>query len=363
MKSSTITKNTPTSNKHPDRFQHTLLTWFDLHGRKQLPWQFNKTPYRVWVSEIMLQQTQVATVIPYYERFMQRFPDLAALANAHEDEVLHLWAGLGYYSRARNLHRAAKMVMTEFKGEFPSSIEALKHLPGIGQSTAGAILSIAFNQRAPILDGNVKRVLTRLHGIIDPVTDKHVENQLWNLANEYTPTARVADYTQAMMDLGATLCTRSKPQCATCPFTNDCEAYQQGITHLVPAKKAGKEIPTKQATFLVIQYQDSVLLQKRPATGIWGGLWSLPELSGEIEIQEALDYCQQKLKVTPLDHRALAPFRHTFSHYHLDIFPIVIIAKKVPLKVMADDLQIWYNLRHPESIGLPKPIQSILRGL
>src|SRR5579862_6423950 len=195
------------------QFQKSILTWFDQHGRKHLPWQKNKTPYRVWVSEIMLQQTQVSTVIPYFERFMLQFPDITQLANAHEDAVLHLWAGLGYYSRARLLHRAANKIVADYHGQFPNTLDELKKLPGIGPSTAGAILAIAFNQTATILDGNVKRVLARFHGITAPINEKKIEDQLWELAISYTPHHRVADYTQAIMDIGATLCTRSKPDC------------------------------------------------------------------------------------------------------------------------------------------------------
>jgi len=265
------------------QFQNRLLTWFDQHGRKHLPWQQNKTAYRVWISEIMLQQTQVNTVIPYYQRFMQRFPDLSSLAQAEPDEVLHLWAGLGYYSRARNLHRAAQLIMQNHQGEFPASLAILQKLPGIGQSTAGAILALAFNQPAAILDGNVKRVLARFHGITDFINEKSVENRLWELAAHYTPKKCVADYTQAMMDLGATLCIRGKPACERCPLSEDCLARQQNIAALLPRKKAARELAVRTATFVVFKMQASILLHKRPDKGIWGGLWSLPEFAGEPE--------------------------------------------------------------------------------
>lgn len=342
-------------------FQRTLLSWFDQFGRKELPWQIDKTPYRVWISEIMLQQTQVATVIPYYERFMSHFPDLAALANADEDAVLHLWAGLGYYSRARNLHRAARIIMQDFNGEFPSNLTDLLKLPGIGQSTAGAILSIAFKQRATILDGNVKRVLARLHAITTPINEKETENKLWDLAVSYTPAERSADYTQAIMDLGATLCTRKKAACEQCPFNVTCKAYAEGIVDLLPQKTAAKSIPTRSATMLVIKQNNKIFLQKRPPMGIWGGLWSLPELSGEPKTASIRAFMRQQFHISakPI---ALTPFRHTFSHYHLMIHPILIELAQAPVKVMDGDNQIWYNPFEPEAVGLPKPIQHIIRG-
>jgi A/G-specific adenine glycosylase len=355
-------------SKAAQQFQKRLLTWFDQHGRKHLPWQHNKTPYRVWVSEIMLQQTQVSTAIPYYERFMQQFPSLEQLAQAHEDQVLHLWAGLGYYSRARNLLKAAKMVMEKHQGEFPATVTDLCELPGIGQSTAGAIVAIAFNQRAPILNGNVKRVLARFHGITEAVNEKTVENQLWAFAEHYTPTKRVADYTQAMMDLGATLCMRGNPACSLCPLVKTCSAHEQGIAHLLPKKKATRELPTRASTFFILKQGKKILLCKRPTKGIWGGLWSLPEVEGQPQQKTIHAFCRQHLQSTPLAYQALAPFRHTFSHYHLDIFPILIEIKKAkPLSLINENMeagqQIWYNPNKPESIGLPKPIQLIMRTL
>lgn len=345
------------------QFQKLILGWFNRHGRKHLPWQHNKTPYRVWISEIMLQQTQVNTVIPYFERFMLQFPDLTSLANAHEDEVLHQWAGLGYYSRARNLHRAAKIIMKKFNGKFPDTVDELQQLPGIGQSTAGAILAIAFNQPAAILDGNVRRVLTRFHGITAPINEKNTENILWNFAVNYTPSKRVADYTQAMMDLGAILCTRSKPRCEICPFVEFCAAYELGITELLPRKKVAKELPTREATFLILKKNHQILLYKRPPMGIWGSLWSLPEISGQPEKKLIGTFCRQNFRISVTDYQPLEPFRHTFSHYHLDIFPVVITLKKEPARIMEAEQQIWYNPMEPKPVGLPKPVVSILRGL
>ena len=343
-------------------FAKAILAWFDQHGRKHLPWQQDKTPYRVWVSEIMLQQTQVNTVIPYYERFMQQFPDLTTLAKADSDSVLHAWAGLGYYSRARNLHRAAQMVRQDFAGKFPDTLEGLQALPGIGRSTAGAILSIAFEQRATIMDGNVKRVLARYLGITDPVNEKTVENKLWEIATDFTPKKRSADYTQAIMDLGATLCTRSKPDCARCPLIKTCRAYADDMTALLPVKKATRAIPTRTATFLILQNGTHIYLQKRPPHGIWGGLWSLPEISGTPDNKQIRSFCQSSMHSDATKLTKLAPFRHTFSHYHLDIHP-VLIAITPPAKVMECTDQIWYNLDEPQAIGLPKPIQLIMRKL
>jgi len=345
----------------PARFRTLILNWFDQHGRKLLPWQINKTPYRVWLSEIMLQQTQVNTVIPYFLRFLQQFPDLRSLASAHEDAVLHLWAGLGYYSRARNLHRAAQWLTQHSAGEFPDEIDKLIAIPGIGPSTAGAISALAFNKRATILDGNVKRVLARLHGIRTPINEKKTEKALWDIAENYTPNKRIADYTQAMMDLGATCCTRANPTCTTCPLKQHCVAYDLGIVNKLPAKKATKTLPIKQATFVILKKGEAVLLQKRPSSGIWGGLWSLPEIVGKPNKKKVRAFCLDQFQLSIADFKSLSSFRHTFTHYHLDIFPVLVtLQTKLPKKV-DDQLQIWYNPEHPEPIGLPKPIQTIMR--
>jgi len=347
----------------PQQFQKKLMQWFDQCGRKHLPWQQNKTPYRVWVSEIMLQQTQVNTVIPYFERFMQRFPTVLALANANEDEVLHAWAGLGYYSRARYLHRAAILITNQYHGQFPDQLDSLQTLPGVGESTAAAILSIAFNQPATILDGNVKRVLARLHAMREPINEKQIEDQLWVLAKYYTPTTRSADYTQAIMDLGATLCTRSKPDCSHCPFTKHCLAYQEDAQHEIPKKKKTRALPIRTATFIIMKKGAQVLLFKRPTPGIWGGLWSLPEITGTPDIKSVRAFCKQYLQGISAQYQPLSAFRHTFSHYHLDIFPVLMEIKKAPTKIVVESEQIWYNLQKPKLVGLPKPVQSILRNL
>src|SRR5579872_382769 len=272
----------------PADFQKKILTWFDQHGRKTLPWQIDKTPYRVWVSEVMLQQTQVNTVIPYFERFMQRFPTIETLANATEDEILHLWTGLGYYSRARNLHRSAKKMAGKI---FPATLDDLQTLPGIGRSTAGAILAIAFQKKAAILDGNVKRVLTRFCGITEGLSEKFTLEKLWKTAESLTPEKRIADYTQAMMDLGATICIRGKPHCEICPLEKKCIAHKLGIEKNLPIAKLKKTLPVKQATFFILQHQQEFFLQKRPPVGIWGGLWSLPEFTGFLAEKDISGVC------------------------------------------------------------------------
>ena len=350
-----------TKKREQTIFSEHILAWFDQHGRKDLPWQQNKTPYRVWVSEIMLQQTQVSTVIPYFLRFMEQFPTIQSLANASEDDVLHLWTGLGYYSRARNLHRTAKIITELHHSEFPATQDELEELPGIGQSTAGAILAIAFGTHAAILDGNVKRVLTRFYGIREWPGNKKIHDQLWIYAEQLTPHKRVADYTQAMMDLGATLCIRGKPQCDKCPLSKNCIAFLEGIEKTLPRPKPRKKIPVRQSSLLILQHKNTVLLEKRPPTGIWGGLWSLPELAGTPTVAEIKNYCRQHFQCDITDIQNGESFRHTFSHFHLDISPVTILIKKAAAKIMADGQQIWYNLHDPANVGLPAPVKKLLR--
>lgn len=344
-------------------FQKKLLLWFDQHGRKHLPWQHDKTPYRVWVSEIMLQQTQVLTVIPYFERFMAAFPTIKALADANLNDVLHLWAGLGYYSRARNLHKAANKIVTHFNCNLPNQVQELQSLPGIGPSTAGAIAALAFQQPATILDGNVKRVLARLHGFTQPINEKQIEQRLWDLAKEYTPKKRIADYTQAIMDLGATLCTPRQPTCPTCPFLKTCVAYNQGLAETIPIKKTSKKLPTKTADFLFILANQTCLLEKRPDKGIWGGLWSVPEWPTQTNHEAIEDYIKTTFKVSIQDIQHLPTIKHTFTHYHLKIQPIVIHLKRQPRVGLDPHTQIWYNPNMPATIGLPKPISDFMRNL
>lgn len=347
-------------SKNPRSFQKWVLAWFDQHGRKTLPWQENKTPYRVYVSEIMLQQTQVTTVIPYYLRFMNQFPTVESLAAASEDEVLHLWTGLGYYTRARNLHRTATLIVDTYGGTFPDTVERLIELPGIGRSTAGAICAIAFQQHATILDGNVKRVLTRFCGIQEWPGEKKTLEQLWKIAEHLTPTKRIADYTQAMMDIGATLCTRGKPACERCPLQKACVAHEQNNAASLPRAKPKKTLPIRHATFLLLQHATTVLLEKRPKQGIWGGLWSVPELSGTPTLTEIKTFCRTRfgLQITQVIRNNT--FRHTFSHFHLEIAPVVITLKKNVIKNFDATKQIWYNLHEPEAVGLPAPVKFLL---
>lgn len=335
---------------------YKLLEWFDKHGRKDLPWQKNISPYRVWISEIMLQQTQVSTVIPYYERFMARFPTLEHLAAAETDEVLSLWTGLGYYARARNLHKAARTVMDRHDGQFPDSVEALAALPGIGRSTAGAILSISRQIRAPILDGNVKRVLARLHRIPGWTGSPATEKRLWELAEIYTPHERLPDYTQAIMDLGATVCTRSRPVCALCPLESLCDARKHLEQGLYPEPKPSKTLPEKAVQMLIALRQDQVLLVKRPPSGLWGGLWSFPEYAGDEKPEEIM----KNLGLTTQGkQQKLSAFRHTFSHFHLDITPVLLNVTQKTTSV-AEVSHAWYNLADAKQLGLPAPVVKLL---
>ena len=340
----------------PDEFAHRVLGWYDLHGRKDLPWQQGMTPYRVWVSEIMLQQTQVATVIPYFARFMDAMPSVEALADASDDEVLHLWTGLGYYSRARNLHKAAKLVVREHAGEFPRSVEELMALPGIGRSTAGAVASLSMGIRAPILDGNVKRVLARFGAVEGWSGEKAVHDRLWRMAERYTPQNRVQHYTQAMMDLGATLCTRSKPSCLLCPVRDGCEGRMLGEPTRFPSSKPRKVLPVRQCVMpLLLNEAGDVWLQRRPPTGLWGGLWCPPQLDD----QEALSAWLQGQPMAIEHSEPLPALRHTFSHFHLDIQPVLLRVHMSAGVAEAD--QVWYNLRQPSRLGLAAPVKKLLK--
>jgi len=343
---------------HNKLFAQQLLNWYDQYGRHDLPWQHPRNLYQVWVSEIMLQQTQVVTVIPYFERFMARFPDVATLAQATEDEVLHLWSGLGYYARGRNLHQAAHLIQNQYKGCIPEDTDTLISLPGIGRSTAAAILAQALGQRHAILDGNVKRVLSRFYAIEGWPGQKTVENRLWLLSEEITPDTRVADYTQAIMDLGATLCKRSQPDCPACPLNTQCLAHQQNDVARFPAPKPRKIIPIKQTRMLILRNRHNhILLLKRPPSGIWGGLWSLPECDDSTDIT---DFCQQQLGLDIGEIVPGSPLRHSFSHFHLDIQPISAPAKIRENAIMAADERVWYNNQLPDNRGLPAPVIQLL---
>ncbi len=343
-----------------DTFSTRLLRWYERHGRKTLPWKRVRDPYRIWVSEIMLQQTQVATVIPYFTRFIARFPGVRALARARADSVLHLWSGLGYYARARNLHAAAKRIVAEHGGKFPRGIESVRALPGIGRSTAGAILALAFDQHHAILDGNVRRVLARYHAIAAPPNRRETEEKLWELAEQHTPRTRIADYTQAIMDLGATLCTRANPDCSRCPVHKDCRAYKLGAPEGFPVAAKRKALPVKKIKMLLLRDgHDRVLLLKRPPAGLWGGLWGLPEYAcGDVRT-----WCRENLG---LDIRAQKPwpaFRHSFSHFHLDITPIPARVAGNSECAMENTETVWYNVARPDARGLAAPVQKLLQRL
>ncbi|WP_317933293.1 A/G-specific adenine glycosylase [Halioxenophilus sp. WMMB6] len=351
-----------TKRNSPQAFQKKVLDWYHQHGRKDLPWQQQITPYRVWVSEIMLQQTQVSTVIPYFERFMARLPSLAALASANTDEVLALWTGLGYYARARNLHKCAQTVVAEHGGEFPKSVELLAALPGIGRSTAGAIASLSMGLAAPILDGNVKRVLARHYAIAGWPGQTSVAAELWQQAEALTPGKNCNHYTQAMMDLGATLCTRSKPACERCPLQRSCLAYAQGNPLDYPGKKPKAEKPVKATTLLMLQNpKGQVLLCQRPATGIWGGLWCFPEIAAG-DSGELSHWLQQLGINSQAKGEAWPSFRHTFSHYHLDITPLLLPLPKAPSAVMEGQRQ-WVSPGQVDHLGLAAPVVELLRRL
>jgi len=345
----------------PTDFATRLLYWFDRHGRKDLPWQRDIDPYRVWVSEIMLQQTQVKTVIPYFQRFMDEFPTVQLLAAAPVDRVLHLWTGLGYYARARNLHRAAAVVCEQYEGTFPGDVATLETLPGIGRSTAGAIVSIAFGHRAVILDGNVKRVLTRHRAVAGWPGVTAVHRQLWLLAEQYTPEKRCPDYTQAIMDLGATLCTRSKPRCDECPVAGDCLAYATGRQSEFPGKKPRREKPVRNTVMVMaVAANGEIYLEQRPGEGIWGGLWCFPELGDENQVATR---CVDLWGDSPASIEPQPAFRHTFSHYHLDITPVLVRLPGTPQGVMASDRQLWYNRANPPRVGLAAPVARLLAHL
>ncbi len=346
-------------------FSQKLLSWFDEHGRKHLPWQQNKTPYRVWISEIMLQQTQVTTVIPYYQKFMERFPEVTDLAAVSEDEVLHFWSGLGYYSRARNLHKAAKKVVSEFSGTFPHSVEQLMALPGIGRSTAGAIASISMGISAPIMDGNVKRVLTRYFAIHGWPGQTRVANELWEIAEKLTPESRTGDYTQVMMDLGATVCKRSKPTCQTCPLEDSCIAHKLGQERLFPESKPKKDKPEKSTIMLMVVNQyGEILLEKRPPSGIWGGLWSFPEMS---EADQIVGEALKKMGLTLHGYDFWESFRHTFSHYHLDITPALTFvdnqSQNTSQEIKDSDNYCWFALNQSLELGLSAPVKKLLQKI
>jgi A/G-specific adenine glycosylase len=349
--------------KPPRRIAPRLLAWHAKSGRHDLPWQKHLrqegSAYRVWVSEIMLQQTQVAAVIPYYERFLRRFPTLLALADASADEVLHLWTGLGYYARARNLQRAARLIRDEHGGVFPDTLEQVIGLPGVGRSTAGAILAISSDARHPILDGNVKRVLARYYAIDGAQDGRGTLEKLWQLAETNTPRKNIATYTQAIMDLGATVCTRARPRCEACPIAADCRARIAGRQSELPAPKRQRAArKLKRAVMLVARRESAVLLVQRPPSGIWGGLWCLPEFADE---DAAQFFANTELAGASLARRALPEIEHRFTHFDLVITPLVARCRGEAR--VRDGGALWYDLTRPARVGLPAPIKSLLVSL
>lgn len=340
------------------QFTHPLLDWFDHHGRQNLPWQQARDAYRVWVSEIMLQQTQVKTVISYFNRFIQRFPTIDSLALAPEDEVLAHWSGLGYYSRARNLHKTAVIIHSEFQSIFPSEMEQLIKFPGIGRSTAAAIISLAFNKPAAILDGNVKRVLSRYFLIAGALKLASVDKKLWQLANECISLHRCCDYTQAIMDLGAMCCTVKNPDCTNCPLQTSCLAKQHNEVTNYPTLSPKRKLPTKHQQFLLLYCEQSKLiyLEKNPPIGLWGGLWCLPSIDMS---QCPTSYIMQTYQLQTNNVREIMTIKHSFSHFHLHIKALCLQTNRLSSTVAEQPGQ-WFAMNQTTSLGLAKPISSII---
>ena len=342
-----------------EEFAPALVAWQKRHGRHDLPWQQTRDPYAVWLSEIMLQQTQVSAVIPYFQRFLERFPTIAALAAAPADDVLALWSGLGYYSRARNLHRAAQIIVREHGGGFPQAMDAVMALPGIGRSTAAAILVFAFGKRGAILDGNVKRVLARVRGIAGYPGESAVAVQLWAQAELLLPKTGLRAYTQGLMDLGATVCARRNPRCAECPVQALCIAHQTGRTAELPTPKPRKTLPQRRTMMLVLQRAGEVLLEKRPSSGIWGGLWCFPEADADAD---AVAVCAQRYGARVELREALPVIAHGFTHYHLDILPQPAAVRVWPHRA-AEPALVWLSVEDARAVAIPTPVRSILEQL
>lgn len=355
---STLPPREKSRTVNASHFATRLLDWFDIHGRHELPWQQLRTPYRVWVSEIMLQQTRVQTVIGYFNRFIARFPEMETLASAHEDEVLALWSGLGYYSRARNLQRSARLCIEQYGGTLPNTHEALSALPGIGRSTAAAILAQAHGQRQAILDGNVRRVLARLTGETEWPGKSAVERRLWTEAEARLPHARMADYTQALMDFGATLCRPHKPRCTGCPLRSDCRASAENAVDRIPARKPSKALPTRRTHMLVLRDTESrVLLERRILKGVWQGLWSLPEVPDE---GTAARLCESLGIGAGM---ALPSFTHAFSHYRLIVHPWLHLVREGSPQTFATPERRWISRTEYDHLGLPRPVRTLLESL
>ncbi|MEQ1515390.1 MAG: A/G-specific adenine glycosylase [Usitatibacteraceae bacterium] len=340
-------------------FATKIIKWQKKAGRHDLPWQKTRDPYRIWLSEVMLQQTQVAAVIPYYERFLGRFPDIASLAAASLDEVMPYWAGLGYYARARNLHRGAQEVVEEHGGIFPREFEDIHALSGIGRSTAAAISAFAYGEKCAILDGNVKRVLARHFCVEGDVKSKVVEDRMWLLAEANSPRANIESYTQGLMDLGSTVCKRSQPSCLICPVSESCVALAQGRVAELPERSERRVVPHRQVRMLVVLSAGDVLLERRPPTGIWGGLWSLPELPVDADILEEL---QARYGFTGRKVREMECVEHGFTHFSLSIFPVEITPSKIALRAMEPGL-IWLGLDEAMDAAIPAPVKRIIEAV
>ena len=343
----------------PANFAARLGAWQAEHGRNDLPWQNTRDAYRIWLSEVMLQQTQVATVIPYFERFVARFPDVGALASAPIDEVLALWAGLGYYRRAHHLHAAAAAVVRDHDGVFPTTAAALEALPGVGRSTAAAIAAFSSGERGAILDGNVKRVFARHAGIDGYAGEPAVAARLWAHAEALLPASGIGRYTQALMDLGATLCTRSRPRCLLCPVMDDCVARIDGRIDALPSPKPRKPLPHRELQLLVVERSGTILFERRPPSGIWSGLWSLPEFDMGIEAGAAL---QSRFGATLAHSEALPPIEHGFTHYSLTLHPQRVSVKRWPARPEAPGY-LWLTPADALDVALPAPIKRLVRTL
>ena len=348
-------------------FADALIDWQKQHGRHQLPWQGTRDAYRIWLSEIMLQQTQVATVIPYYARFLDSFPDVAALAAAPTETVMAHWSGLGYYTRARNLHRCAQQVVSNHAGRFPSDPETLASLPGIGKSTAAAIAAFAYGARAAILDGNVKRVFCRVFGVEGFPGQAAVEKNLWQRAEAMLPAREIEAYTQGLMDLGATLCTRTRPACDRCPMQSRCIAHASGRTAELPARKPKKAIPEKSTVMLVVVHKGEILMEQRPPEGIWGGLLSLPELNrlssenSDVDLDEQLALALSSFG--DIDEiMMLSSFVHGFTHYRLSVMPVQVTLRQRHVMAAQSDYQ-WRALARISDAALPSPVRKLLATL
>ncbi len=340
-------------------FAQRVIDWQRTHGRHDLPWQQTRDPYRIWLSEIMLQQTQVSAVLPYYARFLARFPDLNSLAAAPEDAVLALWSGLGYYARARNLHRAARLIAQKHGGEFPANFDAILTLPGIGRSTAGAIANFAFGDRRAILDGNVKRVLTRVFGVAGFPGERIVEQALWAQAEALLPLDHVESYTQGLMDLGAGLCTRIRPLCAACPLHGECFARRENRVEALPTPRPKRARPEKSTVMLILQRGPQILLEKRPAPGIWGGLWSFPETA---DLATAEHVLPARFGIEAFVQRILGDVRHGFTHYALTITPALLQVTRIQPRVQSPGQQ-WLTPAKAIDAAVPAPVRAILRSL